>query len=68
MTARDLVYGRQAGRVLPWASVPGAFAAVCDCTAWLAVEANLGEPCGCCGAPIRRPDAVDGRIARAVAS
>lgn len=56
MTATDIRYGRQGGRVVPWVEMPGdTVVVVCLCSnTWLVVARDVGRPCWTCGAPLRR--------------
>lgn len=54
MTARDIVYGRQGGRVEKWKKPePGECRATatvqCDCGRWQVARRAVGQPCWSCG-------------------
>ena len=53
MTARDIVYGRQGGRVEKWKEpAPGecrpTVTVACDCGRWQVARRDIGKPCWTC--------------------
>lgn len=61
MTARDIRFGRQGGRVTAWQPVEGNLVRVtCQCADvrfWDVIPADVGKPCWTCGAPLTREKA-----------
>lgn len=54
MTARDIVYGRQAGRVEKWKQPAAvecrpAVRVQCSCGFWTVARRDVGRPCWTCG-------------------
>ena len=56
MTARDIRYGRQGGRVVAWQDMEGDLVRVtCQCADvswWLVIPTDVGKACWTCGAPL----------------
>lgn len=56
MTARDVRYGRQGGRVTAWVPVEGETVRVrCACpdvAFWTVIPGDVGKPCWTCNEPL----------------